>query len=90
MITTQCPICSENKYLSVRYPNSVCSECVCEAVTEKGDQITFHNKNLQGGFISIVNNVEDEIHNCYIKNIPCIAEEARFGGIIVQVVKNQN
>ena len=34
-------------------------------------------------FKSIVNNIEGEIHDCYINGIQCYAEEHRFGGIVI-------
>ena len=37
------------------------------------------------GFISVINDTIGEDHECYINNIKCYADEARFGGIVVQL-----
>ena len=46
----------------------------------------FYNDDIEGGFYSLVNNVKGEIHECYVNNIKCHAEEGRFGGIIISVI----
>ena len=54
--------------------------------TEKDEKIDFYNDDIEGGFYSLVNNVKGEIHECYVNNIKCHAEEGRFGGIIISVI----
>jgi len=81
-----CPICGTNMLNFARYPNSICSECCDQTVTEKNDKIEFYNDDHTGGFISVVNNVKGSIHECYVNNIKCYADEARFGGIVISVV----
>jgi len=86
MENKNCPIC-ENTMLKIeRYPNMICSECSELTVTEKNVKIEFFNIDHTGGFISVVNNVEGDIHECYVNNIECSAEEGRFGGIVISVV----
>jgi hypothetical protein len=87
MTNKKCPICEKEMLDSERYPNMICNECVELALTKDGENIKFYNKDHNGGFISIVNNNQCEIHECYINNHKCYADEARFGGIVVQLSK---
>ena len=54
---------------------------------KENEKIEFYNEGPEGGFISIVNNVRGNIHECNVNNIQCYADEARFGGIIISVVR---
>lgn len=73
-------------YLSKRYPLSVCSQCKEKTVTINGTPIKFGNIDAMGGFMSVVNGNIGNDHECYINKIECIADEARFGGIVVSIV----
>ena len=81
-----CPTCDKIMMKSARYPNRICRECALLTVTKKNEKIEFHNIDCLGGFVSLVNNVEGSIHQCYVNNIECYADEARFGGIVISVV----
>ena len=81
-----CPICNEiMKNYYERYPNMVCYKCSGKTLTDKGDKIEFYNVDGSGGFYSLINNIKDDIHECYIHKRKCYADEARFGGIVVQL-----
>ena len=85
-----CPICFQNVQISTRYPKYVCNECQINypPKTENNENIKFRNINYAGGFESIVNNqiTEPPIDICFIKGIKCKASEARFGGIVIEVI----
>ena len=85
MKNKNCPICDKNMMYVERYPNMICHECVEIAVNENGESIKFYNIDHTGGFMSVVNDVKGEEHECYINNIKCHADEARFGGIVVEL-----
>lgn len=85
MKNKNCPICDENMLSFERYPNMICNKCVELAVNKNGEPIKFYNIDHTGGFISIVNDIKGEEHECYINNRKCIADEARFGGIVVEL-----
>ena len=85
-LTIQCPICNDTTITIPRYPNKICYGCSLLTITDKGEKIQFFNKNHGGGFKSIVNNIEGDIHDCFVNNIPCYAEEYRYGGIIISKV----
>jgi len=91
-ITEQfCPICGVSVDPSERYPRYVCSSCSQLAETADGNRLRFETTEpLGGGFAAyLVDSGEVyDSHTCYIKSRECRADEARFGGIIVQVVEN--
>ena len=80
---TNCPLCKTDIIKSSRYPKRLCCECSEKTYTEKDEKIDFYNDGLEGGFYSLLNNVKGEIHECYVNNIKCYADEGRFGGIII-------
>ena len=85
-----CPICKNSVFIMDRYPNYICANCVEKygTYTQDGKKIIFSNRTLFGGFKSIVDGHDTEIHTCYVNNIKCYADEARFGGIVIQPVND--
>ena len=89
----ECPLCLDKMtYFTARYPKMICEKC-CNGNNGKildssGNEVSFCNADMYGGFISIhnINNeqVTKEDHVCFINNIKCCANEARFGGIVIQ------
>ena len=79
-----CPICSGKMYHSERYPNMICYEC-CEKTTTNGEPISFYNQDATGGFYSLVGKEKGNIHECFVGDHKCYADEARFGGIVIQL-----
>ncbi|MCJ7650242.1 MAG: hypothetical protein MUP85_16660 [Candidatus Lokiarchaeota archaeon] len=84
-----CPICGKELKPYQRYPNYVCKECSSKAVSKSGRQLIFSNIDFSGGYIAYYKDTEEEYdsHLCYIDGVECIADEARFGGIVIQVKK---
>ena len=87
MKNKKCPICEKNMLSFERYPDMICNQCVELAVNKNGDSIKFYNIDPSGGFMSIVNNIKGKEHECYINNQKCLANESRFGGIVVELSK---
>ena len=98
----KCPICLETlTHFSPRYPKAICSKCADSKIKDNdGNLVSFHNIDISGGFISkhTINNnynnsviVEKKEHECWVNNgkrdIKCYADEARFGGIVIQVME---
>ena len=83
----QCPICSTPLLHKPRYPRYVCSDCVKRASTAQGRKLTFSNLSFSGGFEARFADTDRRYpqHECFIDGIRCWADEARFGGIVVQV-----
>ena len=85
MKNKNCPVCDKNMLHFERYPNMICNECIELTVNKNNESIKFYNIDHTGGFISIVNDIKGEEHECYVNNHKCYADEARFGGIVVQL-----
>ncbi|MEP6945834.1 MAG: hypothetical protein ABJA02_07950 [Acidobacteriota bacterium] len=81
-----CSICNAQVPAMGRYPQYVCGTCYLRATDEDGRSISFSNVSLSGGFAALYRDTHEERHSdiCYIDGIKCRAEEARFGGIVVQ------
>ncbi len=77
---------------SPRYPRAVCSQCAAQARNEQGELLAFYNETLSGsGFRAVVRETGEPhaSHMCYIRGIRCYADEARFGGIVIQVLQKK-
>ena len=86
MTTQLCPICSTNVTRNPRYPRYVCAECAVKAASLDGRLLEFSNVDFSGGFVAHYadNGSVYPSHECYIDGIKCHADEARFGGIVIQ------
>lgn len=88
-----CPICGTQKRYDPRYPKAICRACCSKpAYLVNGEALELHNhasgklrvlfKDAEGSIIrEDVSKLECE---CFIDNVLCVAEEARFGGIVIQ------
>lgn len=85
--TQHCPICSKTVEPSQRYPCYVCGECAIKASSQDGRALMFYNENMWAGFGAKYADTGEQYlsHDCYIDGVKCFAEEAYFGGIVVQV-----
>jgi hypothetical protein len=83
-----CPICQKEVGANERYPKYICGECSSKTTDIEGRPVDFFNSTLIGtGCQGKYKDSTSEIYNsnhCYINGILCIAEEARFGGIVIQ------
>lgn len=89
-----CPRCHKRVMYNPRYPKQICVECYeLEIVDEKGFHLSFSNEGISGGFVvtyyqnnEIIKETHDEGRKiCYIEGKKYIADEARFGGIVIQM-----
>ena len=84
-----CPICNLEVKYNPRYTNYVCSSCAKCPLDEKGKELVFCNVSLSGGFEAKykgTNKICDS-QVCYIQGVKCWADEARFGGIVIQPMR---
>jgi hypothetical protein len=88
--THDCPICAAEVKHWERYPNQVCERCASKTSDAYGRRLQFSNESLSGGFKAFYrDNGAEYLHQiCYIDGRKCFANEHRFGGIVVEVVKN--
>ena len=82
-----CPICDTSLSPNPRYPRYVCHACVDRAVAPNGRALLFSNISASGGYSAKYadNGAEYLSHECIIGGVRCRADEARFGGIVVEV-----
>lgn len=87
--TKKCPICFSKIKKSFRYPNYVCSDCCLRASDKKGRLLNFYNVDLSGGFWGHYVDTKENYqgHICYIDGVECYANEAHFGGIVIEINK---
>lgn len=81
-----CPICKSEVQQNLRYPNYVCNECFDKATDKEGRKVTFGNIDFWGGCEGIYLDTQEKYNSniCYINGQECIADEARFGGIVIE------
>lgn len=87
MKTHECPICNTALKYFERYPNYICPKCAAKASDKSGRLLSFGNEGMWGGFEGVYmdNGEEYNSHACYVDKIECNADEARFGGIVIEV-----
>lgn len=87
--TYACPICSCPLRPNSRYPRYVCGGCVAKAVAPNGRPLSFSNVDATGGYMARYTDSGEEYsgHECQIGGTPCRADEARFGGIVVEALE---
>ena len=81
-----CPICAAAVAVSPRYPNYLCPRCAALASSADGRPLNFYNESFSGGFLAFyadTNEIYDS-HICFVEGIECRADEARFGGIVIE------
>ncbi len=91
MEIVSCPICNSNLFYNPHYPNEVCKKCVGRATDGHGRFLRFYNRTISSGYIAFYADADgrEEYDNniCYVSKIKCLAKEARFGGIVVEILK---
>jgi hypothetical protein len=88
MATQHCPICSAAVAPNPRYPRYVCESCAGKASSADGRLLAFSNVDFSGGFAARYADTGAEYpsHECFIGGVKCHADEARFGGIVIEAV----
>lgn len=82
-----CPICHASLDPVPRYPHYVCANCAGKTVAANGRRLQFSNVDMSGGFAASYADTGESYasHACWIDGIPCHADEAYLGGIVVEV-----
>lgn len=83
-----CPICGTPLNPNPRYPRYVCRACSAKAVAPNGQRLLFSNVDMSGGYTAKYADTGFDYpsHECLIDGVRCHADEARFGGIVIEVV----
>lgn len=82
-----CPLCGASMTFNPRYPRAVCNACVRRACDAEGRFLDFYNADFGGGYLAFYRECGEKYdsHDCFIDGRLCRADEARFGGIVVQM-----
>ncbi|KAF2430936.1 hypothetical protein EJ08DRAFT_649266 [Tothia fuscella] len=92
--TQDCPTCETSLPKSLRYPKLLCSQCYDKAVDANGRALTFFNAEMSGGFEAHFKDddtiAEDvtKSHIVFVNGKKVWADEARFGGIVLELLGN--
>jgi hypothetical protein len=88
MVKQVCPICQAKVNSNPRYPRYVCGSCAGKAASADRRLLAFSNVDMSGGFVAHYADTGAEYpsHECFINGIKCHADEARFGGIVIETV----
>lgn len=83
-----CPVCRRAVEPSLRYPRCVCADCASRASSFDGRRLAFANTDVFGGFEARYADTGEPYdgHDCFIDGVRCRAGEARFGGIVIEVL----
>lgn len=87
-----CPICSKVQPRNERYPDCLCPDCVSLASDEAGGLLLFQNTSISGGFAASVADTGEahDSHVCFVRGVRCWADEAHFGGVVIQPQRIQS
>ena len=82
-----CSICNREVRFNPRYKNYVCNDCLEESppVDDQGRYMEFFD-DIREGIICKINDERiprETFYICYVKGVRCVAEEARFGGVVI-------
>ncbi|MFV0174718.1 hypothetical protein OBK14_10475 [Empedobacter falsenii] len=85
-----CSNCKNEVGFLQRYPKSICQKCKNELTSSDGRKVEFFNSEALGfgcqGYYSDTNQTEEYNSNeSYIGNKTFVADEGRFGGIIIEL-----
>ena len=83
-----CPICMTSLEANTRYQRYVCEVCAARAASSDDRLLAFGNVGFSGGFVACYADTGEpyDSHACWIDGIACHADEARFGGIVIEVL----
>lgn len=83
-----CPICAAALEPMARYPRYICEACAARATAADGRLLAFANQGFSGDFAACYTDSGDpyDNHACWIDGIACHADEARFGGIVIEAL----
>ncbi len=90
-VNQHCPICGVELSSDPRYPRKLCGRCGLRARDELGRPLRFSNTTLlAAGFLAEVDDNGTwrprENGQCWVDGRACIADEHRFGGIVIQTL----
>lgn len=88
----RCPVCKDKVTKNQRYPRYLCRICAIQAADESGQPLEFRNTAISGGFEARYAQTQKirRSHVCFVRGIRCWADEARYGGIVLQTFNDSD
>lgn len=85
-VTQACPICGTTVNENLRYPRYLCATCSANVTDAEGRELRLFRRSPDGRFAASYEESGEtyDSHEVYVMGIRCWADEARFGGIVVQ------
>ena len=85
-----CSNCSVGTGYAPRYPKSICRNCYGKLTDKEGRKVEFYNTEwvgagCQGYYVGTEQKEKYDSIHCFIDAKEFFAEEARFGGIVIQL-----
>lgn len=86
----ECPACCVSLAFQLRYPRALCRDCSARTADADGRPIEYSNESLSGGLVAMYAGTHEPYtkRRCFVDGIECQADEARFGGVVVQAVSD--
>lgn len=83
-----CPICARHQPPRAGHPRYLCAVCTRHTVDGEGRRIRFYNPITGGGVRGVYVDTGEvtPARLCFVQGIPCLADEVRFGGVIIQAL----
>lgn len=85
-----CEICQAPMPHSPRYASRLCEACAGSATDESGRGLDFYNEDAGGGLLALFKDSGERAPggsgtgmDCWVHGVACVAQEARFGGVVV-------
>lgn len=97
MAKQKCPICLKAVRPNPRYPRYVCESCAARASSANGRKLEFYNSDPKAAVISLMGfhaiyadtGKKHASHECFIDGVRCHADEAHFGGIVIEAIEDK-
>lgn len=85
-MSQECPICRAHVEESPRYPRYICDSCAERVTDAEGRRLKLFQTGPFGGYAAAYadNSETYDSNEVYVNGVACWAEEARFGGIVIQ------
>jgi hypothetical protein len=85
-VIQKCPVCGREVKPNLRYPRYVCPPCIKRSTALGGEKIEFFQAGALGLLAGRYSATGEEYMSadCFIDDMRCTADVARFGGIVIQ------
>jgi hypothetical protein len=85
-MSQECPICRSVVAENARYPRYLCRTCAARVSDDEGRPLRLFQASPDGRYAASYADTDApyDSNEVYVDGVVCWADEARFGGIVVQ------